>query len=99
MAKKNKNKDKDKDNRAATVLRERVDESGKVRASAIPKKVYEEEYGQFGGEPYGCLVGDYYFDHSPQDVEMLNEIAQVSASAHSPFIAAAATSPGAMKLR
>src|SRR5581483_7568365 len=42
--------------------------------SPIFKKVYEEEYGQLGGEPYGCLVGDYYFDHSPQDVEMLSGI-------------------------
>jgi len=58
--------------------------------SPIFKKVYEEEYGQFGGEPYGCLVGDYEFDHSPQDVELLGEISQVSAAAHSPFIAAAA---------
>jgi len=58
--------------------------------SPIFKRVYEEEYGQFGGEPYGCLVGDFYFDHSPQDVEMLSEISQVSAAAHSPFIAAAA---------
>ena len=57
--------------------------------SPIFKKVYEEEYGQFGGEPYGCLIGDYYFDHSPQDVELLGEIAQVSAAAHAPFIAAA----------
>ena len=32
--------------------------------SPLFKKVYEEEYGQLGGEPYGCLVGDYYFDHS-----------------------------------
>ena len=39
--------------------------------SPIFKKMYEEEYGQFGGEPYGCLVGDYYFDHSPPDVELL----------------------------
>jgi type VI secretion system protein ImpC len=60
--------------------------------SPIFKKVYEEEYGQFGGEPYGCLVGDYYFDHSPQDVELLGEIAQVSAAAHSPFITAGAPS-------
>lgn len=36
--------------------------------SPIFKKVYEEEYGQFGGEPFGCLVGDYYFDHSPQEI-------------------------------
>jgi len=55
--------------------------------SPIFKKVYEEEYGQFGGEPYGCLVGDYHFDHSPPDVELLGEIANVAAASHSPFIA------------
>lgn len=33
------------------------------------QKIYEQEYYQFGGEPFGCIVGDYYFDHSPQDVE------------------------------
>ena len=58
--------------------------------SPIFKKLYEEEYGQFGGEPYGCLVGDYYFDHSPPDVELLGEIAKVAAAAHAPFISAAA---------
>jgi type VI secretion system protein ImpC len=57
--------------------------------SPIFKKLYEEEFGQFGGEPYGCLVGDYHFDHSPPDVELLNGIAQVSASAHAPFITGA----------
>ena len=41
--------------------------------SPIFKKLYEEEYGQLGGEPYGCLVGDYHFDHSPPDVELLGE--------------------------
>ena len=56
--------------------------------SPIFKRVYEEEYGQFGGEPYGCLVGDYYFDHSPQDVELLGEMSAVAAAAHAPFIAA-----------
>ena len=65
--------------------------------SPIFKKVYEEEYGTFGGEPYGCLVGDYQFDHSPQDVEMLGEIAQVSAAAHSPFIAGVAPSVAGME--
>ncbi len=60
--------------------------------SPIFKKVYEEEYGQFGGQPYGCLVGDYEFDHSPPDVELLTEMAQVAAAAHAPFIAAAAPS-------
>jgi type VI secretion system protein ImpC len=54
--------------------------------SPIFKKIYEEEYGQFGGEPYGCLVGDYYFDHSPPDVAMLQELSGIAASAHAPFI-------------
>lgn len=57
--------------------------------SPIFKKMYEEEYGQFGGEPYGCLVGDYHFDHSPPDVELLGEIAKVAAACHSPFITGA----------
>jgi type VI secretion system protein ImpC len=55
--------------------------------SPLFKKLYEEEYGQFGGEPFGCLMGDYHFDHSPQDVELLAQIAQISAASHSPFIA------------
>ncbi len=54
--------------------------------SPLFKKVYEEEYGQFGGEPFGCLVGDYHFDQSAPDVEMLGEMAKVAASAHAPFI-------------
>jgi type VI secretion system protein ImpC len=58
--------------------------------SPVFKKVYEEEYGTIGGDPFGCLVGDYYFDHSPQDVELLRGIGQIAAAAHAPFIAAAA---------
>lgn len=58
--------------------------------SPLFKKIYEHEYGQFGGEPFGCLVGDFEFDHRPTDVEFLNCVAQISAAAHVPFIAAAA---------
>ena len=58
--------------------------------SPIFKQVYEQEYGQFGGEPYGVLVGDYEFDHGPQDVQLLGDIAQIAAAAHTPFISAAA---------
>lgn len=54
--------------------------------SPLFKKVYEEEYGQLGGEPYGCLVGDYHFDQSPQDVQILSGMAQIAAAAHAPFI-------------
>ncbi len=64
--------------------------------SPIFKKMYEEEYGQLGGEPYGCLVGDYHFDHSPPDVELLGEIAQTAAASHSPFITGA--DPGLMQM-
>jgi type VI secretion system protein ImpC len=57
--------------------------------SPLFKKLYEEEYGQLGGEPYGCLVGDYYFDHTPGDVQLLGQMSQVAAAAHAPFIAGA----------
>jgi type VI secretion system protein ImpC len=57
--------------------------------SPIFKKVYEEEFGQFGGEPYGCLVGDYHFDHSPPDVELLGELSKIAAAAHAPMITGA----------
>src|SRR5882757_4134392 len=58
--------------------------------SPLFKKLYEEEYGQLGGAPYGSLVGDYFFDHTPGDVELLGQIAQIAAAAHAPFIAGAA---------
>jgi type VI secretion system protein ImpC len=58
--------------------------------SPLFKRVYEQEYGQLGGEPYGCLVGDYHFDHTPPDVELLGQMAQIAAGAHAPFIAGAA---------
>jgi type VI secretion system protein ImpC len=57
--------------------------------SPIFKKLYEEEYGQFGGEPYGALVADYYFNNSAPDVELLTRMAQISAAAHAPLITAA----------
>ncbi len=57
--------------------------------SPIFKKLYEEEFGQFGGEPYGCLVGDYHFDHSAPDVELLGEMSKVAAACHAPFITGA----------
>ena len=58
--------------------------------SPLFKKIYGAEYDVLGGEPYGCLVGDYHFDHSAPDVEMLTGISQVAAAAHAPFITGAA---------
>ncbi len=57
--------------------------------SVLFKKVYEEEYGTFGGNPYSVLIGDYYFGRHPQDVALLERVSKVAAAAHAPFIAAA----------
>ncbi len=57
--------------------------------SSLFKKLYEEEYGQLGGEPYGMLVGDYEFGRSAEDVSLLKMISNVAAASHAPFVAAA----------
>src|SRR6266498_829098 len=64
--------------------------------SALFKKIYEEEYGTFGGAPYGALIGDYEFGRHPQDLSLLEQVSHVAAGAHAPFIAAAA--PGLLNL-
>ena len=58
--------------------------------SALFKKIYEEEYGVFGGAPFGALVGDYEFGKHPEDMELLERISHVAAAAHAPFLSAAA---------
>ncbi len=60
--------------------------------SPIFKRIYEEEYGQLGGEPYGCLIADYAFDHSPPDVEALGELGKIASAAHAPVLTSAAPS-------
>lgn len=59
-------------------------------ASVLFKKIYEEEYGTYGGHPYSLLIGDYYFGRHPQDIALLERISRVAAAAHAPFITAAA---------
>ncbi|MDR2666947.1 MAG: type VI secretion system contractile sheath large subunit [Holosporales bacterium] len=56
--------------------------------SSIFKKIYEEEYGTFGGSPYSCLIGDFYFSNHPQDIQLLEHISGLAAAAHTPFISA-----------
>ncbi len=60
--------------------------------SAMFKKVYEEEFGIFGGAPFGTLIGDYEFGRGPEDIELVERIAQVASAAHAPFLAAADSS-------
>lgn len=57
--------------------------------SALFKKVYEEEFGTFGGQPFGAMIGDYEFSNHPQDMALLEKISGVAAAANAPFIAAA----------
>lgn len=58
--------------------------------SAVFKKVYEEEFGMFGGHSYGVMIGDYEFGFNPQDMALLQKIGEVAAAAHAPFLSAAA---------
>jgi type VI secretion system protein ImpC len=57
--------------------------------SALFKKVYEEEFGIFGGAPFSALIGDYEFGKHPEDMDLLEKISNVAASAHAPFLSAA----------
>ncbi len=59
--------------------------------SAFFKKVYEEEFGVFGGDPFSSLIGDYEFTNHPEDMELLEKVSQVAAAAHAPFLTAASS--------
>jgi len=70
-------------------LQRDLDKAVEFDQSQIFKKIYEEEYGTFGGEPYSVLMGDFEFGRHPQDVAFLEKISNVAAAAHAPFITAA----------
>mgnify|MGYP006203954195 CR=1 FL=1 len=65
--------------------------------SVLFKKVYEEEYGTFGGNPFSLLIGDYQFGRHPQDMALLQRLSKVAAASHAPFIAATAPAMFDMK--
>ena len=67
-----------------------MEKAAEFDQSALFKKVYEEEFGMFGGASYGALIGDYEFSNHPQDMALLEKISQVAAAAHAPFLSAAA---------
>jgi type VI secretion system protein ImpC len=67
-----------------------LDQAIEFDQSALFKKIYEEEYGTFGGFPFSLMVGDFEFGRHPQDIAMLEKLSGVAAAAHAPFIAAAA---------
>ena len=66
-----------------------MEKASEFDQSSLFKKVYEEEFGMFGGASYGALIGDYEFTNHPQDMALLNKISGVAAAAHAPFLSAA----------
>lgn len=71
-------------------LREDFEDAPEIVKSGLYKHVYTDEYGQFGGQPVGCMIANYDFDAGPQDIQLLRDVSSVGAMAHAPFIAAAA---------
>lgn len=57
--------------------------------SQLFQKIYEEEYGTFGGSPYSCLIMDYAFSRNPDNLTLLEKLAEVGAAAHTPILSAA----------
>lgn len=66
-----------------------LEKAAEFDQSVLFKKIYEEEYGQLGGKPYGMLVGDYQFGRTAEDISLLRMISQVAAAAHAPFVSSA----------
>jgi type VI secretion system protein ImpC len=70
-------------------LRRDLERAVEFDQSALFKKIYEEEYGTFGGAPYAAMIGDYEFSRTSPDISLLEKISNVAAAAHAPFMAAA----------
>jgi type VI secretion system protein ImpC len=73
-----------------------IEKAPEFDQSALFKKIYEEEYGVFGGAPFGALVGDFEFGKHPEDMALLEGLSHIAAQAHAPFVSAA--SPDLMNL-
>ncbi|MBM96307.1 MAG: type VI secretion system contractile sheath large subunit [Oceanospirillaceae bacterium] len=70
-------------------LSEDFDDAPDITQTGLYRRVYTDEYGQFGGEPYGVILGDYEFSHHAKDISLLRNMGSLSAMTHAPFIAAA----------
>ncbi|WP_224983052.1 type VI secretion system contractile sheath large subunit [Geomonas agri] len=68
-----------------------MEKAAEFDQSTLFKKIYEEEFGSFGGASYGCLVGDYEFGNTPQDLSLLTRMSEVAAAAHAPLITSASS--------
>ena len=73
-------------------LLEDFEDAPEITKCGLYRTVYTSEYGQFGGQPYGMMIGNYHFGPGPQDIKLLQDVASVAAMSHAPFIAAAGPS-------
>jgi type VI secretion system protein ImpC len=72
-----------------TDLLDDFEDAPEITKSGLYRLSYTQEYGQFGGKPYGLLVGNYEFGPGPQDVKLMQNLASVATMSHAPFVAAA----------
>ncbi|SHF77804.1 type VI secretion system protein ImpC [Microbulbifer donghaiensis] len=66
-----------------------LDKAVEFDQSQTFKKIYEEEFGTAGGEPFGCMIGDFEFTSHPEDIELLSKMSNVAAAGFCPFVSAA----------
>lgn len=70
-------------------LVEDFEDAAEINQTGLYRRVYTDEYGQFGGEPFGVVIGDYTFNHHGADIDLMKNLSAVSSMTHAPFIAAA----------
>lgn len=70
-------------------LLEDFEDAPEVTRSGLYKAIYTAEFGQFGGQPFGSIIGNYAFGPGAQDIKLLQSVASIAAMAHAPFIASA----------
>ncbi len=73
-------------------LMDDFEDAPEIVKSGLYKTAYTAEYGQFGGQPYGMMVGNFDFGPGNQDIALLRDIAGVATMSHAPFVAAAGPS-------
>lgn len=73
-------------------LKKNFEAAGEFDQNELFRKVYEEEFGQAGGEPYGALIVNYEFTNHPDDIDLLTQLSEVGSAAFAPVITAASPS-------
>ncbi|MFL7868237.1 MAG: type VI secretion system contractile sheath large subunit, partial [Anaerolineales bacterium] len=65
--------------------------------SSLFKKLYDREYGRFGGKPYDCIIADFDFDHTIRDVTLLSKLSNIAGAGH--FVILASAAPALLQLK